>query len=166
MRERKSVGRAGDLSVIQRIVLDAGPLGLLTQRRGVPQADLCRAWLTDIIRNGISVHVPAIADYEIRRELLRADKVHGIKRLDAFIAADANRYLQITTEVMRQAAQFWADARRRGQPTAADAALDADCILAAQTVVLGSPDSVIIATTNVGHLRQFVAAESWDQIRF
>lgn len=151
--------------MIQKIVLDAGPLGLLTQRRGVPPADVCRAWLADVIRNGISVYVPAIAEYEIRRELLRADKVHVIRRLDAFIAADANRYLPITTEIMKRAAQFWADARRRGQPTAADAALDADCILAAQSVVLGLPDSVIIATTNTGHLRQFVAAEAWDKIR-
>jgi predicted nucleic acid-binding protein len=150
--------------VIQKIVLDAGPLGLLTQRRGVAQADACRAWLADIFQTGHSVFIPEIADYEIRRELLRANKSHGIRRLDDFIAAEPNRCLPITTNVMRQAAIFWADARRRGQPTAADAALDADCILAAQSIALGSLDSVLIATTNTGHLRQFVAAELWENI--
>jgi len=111
-------------------------------------------------------HVPAIADYEVRRELLRAGKSSGIARLDAFIAAEASRYLTITAVALRQAAFFWADARRRGQPTAPDPALDADCILAAQAATLDAPaDAVVVATTNVGHLDRFVPADVWERIR-
>jgi hypothetical protein len=36
-------------------------------------------------------------------------------------------------------------------------------ILAAQALELGNPD-VVIATTNVGHLSRFVAAETWENI--
>lgn len=147
------------------MLLDAGPLGLLTHRKGVAEADACREWLRNGLNGGFTYHVPEIADYEVRRELLRAGKSLGITRLDAFIAAEPARYLPITTGVMRQAAEFWADARRRGQPTAPDPALDADAILAAQAAVLDAvTGSVIIATTNVAHLGRFVPAEHWNRI--
>lgn len=51
---------------------------------------------------------------------------------------------------MRTAAEFWAAARQRGEPTADDKALDADVILAAQVVLLAAgQDDVIVVTTNV-----------------
>ncbi len=55
---------------------------------------------------------------------------------------------------MRKAAEFWADLRRRGLPTAADDSLDADAILAAQVALIGGPgDTVTVATSNARHLR-------------
>lgn len=151
--------------MIHSIVLDASPLGLLTQREGVRAADHCRRWMDHCLARGARIIVPEIADYEVRRELMRAGKIAGIARLDEFIAADPARYLPITTAAMRLAARFWADARRRGLPTAPDASLDADCILAAQATTLDAPPgSVIVATTNVDHLNRFVAAELWEKI--
>jgi len=47
--------------------------------------------------------VPEIADYEVRRELLRADKLHGIDRLNL---VKTTAYLPITTAVMLKAAEF------------------------------------------------------------
>lgn len=147
------------------VLLDSGPLGLLTHRKGVAQADACRKWLRECVQHGFSFHVPEITDYEVRRELLRARKSAGVSRLDAFIAIEPGRYLPITTAAMRQAAIFWAEARRRGQPTAPDQALDADAILAAQAITFDAPrESVIVATTNLDHLAQFVRAEFWDKI--
>ena len=42
----------------------------------------CSAWLQSLIEAGVRVIVPEIADYEVRRELLRANKVHGLALLD------------------------------------------------------------------------------------
>jgi len=105
--------------------------------------------------------VPEIADYEVRRELLRARKPRGIDKLD-LLAAQLD-YLPLTTAAMRQAAVFWAQARQLGLPAAADPALDADSILAAQGLVLNDPE-LIVATTNVGHLSRFVRADLWQNI--
>jgi predicted nucleic acid-binding protein len=65
---------------------------------------------------GLRVIVPEIADYEVRRELLRAKKERGLARLDAL--ASRLEYLPLTTAAVRQAAVFWAQARQQGQPTA------------------------------------------------
>ncbi|MBJ7898512.1 MAG: nuclease [Cyanobacteria bacterium RI_101] len=105
--------------------------------------------------------IPEIADYEVRRELLRANKTKGIARLDDL--AKFLEYLPIKTAAMRQAAQLWAQARQQGQPTAGDKTIDGDMILVAQAMTLGVPD-VVIATTNMGHLSRFMAAELWQNI--
>jgi predicted nucleic acid-binding protein len=105
--------------------------------------------------------LPEIADYELRRELLRANKTQGLAQLDAL--AGLLEYLPITTAAMRQAALFWSQARQRGQPTAGDKTIDGDMILAAQAASHGAADFVI-ATTNVGHLARFVPADLWHNI--
>jgi predicted nucleic acid-binding protein len=117
--------------------------------------------LGHLLATGVRVLIPEIADYEVRRELLRAKKAKGLARLDQL--ANLIEYQPLTTVVMRRAAMLWAESRQRGQPTASDAALDSDVILAAQALDLGLP-KVIIATTNVGHLSRFVAAELWQDI--
>ena len=99
----------------------------------------------------------------MRRELLRANKIKGLQRLDnlkAFLG-----YLPITTAVMLQAAEFWAEVRKQGQPTADNKALDADVILAAQAFILNNQgEDVIVATTNVRHLNRFVPSKIWTEI--
>jgi predicted nucleic acid-binding protein len=92
---------------------------------------------------------------------LRAGKTQGLAQLDAL--ATLLEYLPLTTAAMRQAAQFWAQARQQGQPTAGDKTIDGDVILAAQAATLGTADYVI-ATTNVGHLARFVRAELWHNV--
>ena len=144
------------------VVLDAGTLGMLTHpRRKVnrPVADWCRRCLL----TEVTLVVPEIADYEVRRELIRARKPKSVARLDAL--AKAILYLPITTPTMREAARLWADLRNQGLPTADDKALDADVILAAQA---RSPqdqyDEVVIATDNVGHLDRMAAAKRWSDL--
>jgi predicted nucleic acid-binding protein len=123
----------------------------------------CKLWLDDLPLKGYEVMLPEIADYEVRRELLRAGKVAGIRRLDQLKAAIT--YRPITTEVMLKAAELWAEAGRRGRPTAGPKALDGDVILAAQaTLVADEGNEVIVATTNVEHLSQFVDARDWRVI--
>ncbi len=145
----------------QVVLLDAGPLGLVTNPRRSPPSVACAQWLQALVARGSRVIVPEIADYEVRRELLRANKRKGLARLDALVGL--LEYLPLTTAAMRQAALFWARARQQGQPTADDKALDGDVILAAQAITLGVMD-IVIATTNVGHLSRFAPAALWPDI--
>jgi len=143
------------------VLLDSGPLGLLSHSRRSPVTIACEQWLASLLAVGRSVLVPEITDYEVRRELLRIRKKSAIGRLDAL--AVSTGYLAITTAAMRRAAELWAQARQQGQPTASDNTIDADVILAAQALTLTTPD-VVIATTNLGHLTRFVPAELWQNI--
>ncbi len=143
------------------VFLDAGPIGLVTNPKLSPESTLCTRWLQALIISDSRVIIPEIADYEVRRELLRANKVRGIARLDEL--ANSLEYLPITTAAMRQAAMFWAQARQQGQPTAGDKTIDSDMILAAQAMTLDVVD-VVIATTNVGHLSRFAPADLWRNI--
>ena len=145
----------------QVIILDTGPLGLVTNPKLSPASIACAQWLQTHVTAGNRVIIPEIADYEVRRELLRVNKIKGIARLDDL--AKFLEYLPITTISMRQAAQFWAQARQQGQPTAGDKTIDGDMIMVAQAMTLAVPN-VVIATTNVGHLSRFVTAELWQSI--
>jgi hypothetical protein len=40
------------------------------------------AWLQHLLGKGALVLIPEIADYEVRRELLRAEKTASVARLD------------------------------------------------------------------------------------
>ncbi|MDJ0737763.1 MAG: nuclease [Nostocaceae cyanobacterium] len=143
------------------ILLDAGPIGLITNPKLSPESTACTHWLQTVVTSGVRVVIPEIADYEVRRELLRANKVKGMRRLNELV--NLVEYLPITTAAMRQAAIFWAQARQQGQPTAGDKTIDGDMILAAQAATLSASDFVI-ATTNVGHLSRFVPADLWQNI--
>lgn len=143
------------------VLIDAGPLGMLTHPR--PTAEIL-GWLRRLRRAGAFAIVPEIADYEVRRELLRIDSEISLGRLDTLKATLA--YLPITTATTLKAAEFWADARRRGRPTAPDLALDGDVILAAQAFEMVSQGhDTVIATTNVRHLEQYASAQKWEEIR-
>jgi len=143
------------------VVLDAGPLGLVTNPKLSPLSVACTEWLQMLVSRRARILLPEIADYEVRRELWRASKVKGIERLDAL--GSLLEYLPLTTAAMRHAALFWAQARQQGQPTAGDKTIDGDMILAGQAAALGEAD-LIIATTNVGHLGRFAPADLWQNI--
>jgi predicted nucleic acid-binding protein len=145
------------------ILLDAGPLSLISNPKESGIALECNQWLRSLLFNGSSVLVPEIADYEVRRELLRANKIQGIQRLNR-VKTELG-YIPLTTDIMLQAAQLWAIARNQGQPTADDKALDADVILAATALVLTSEGNpAVVATTNVKHIARFTSAQSWKDI--
>jgi predicted nucleic acid-binding protein len=147
------------------ILLDSTPLGLVCRRRGHRHGDACQRWLNTIRLPGILVVIPEIADFEVRRELFRRGARTGLTRLDSLASQLA--YDPLTTQIMRKAAEFWADLRRRGLPTAGDESLDADAILAAQAALIGGPgDTVTVATSNARHLGRFpgIDARDWPSI--
>lgn len=144
-------------------MLDSGPLGMVTnpKAQGIPLD--CQLWLKALLRRGEKVAIPEIADYEVRRELLRADLLRSLRRLDSL--KQTLEYIPIQTDTMLLAAELWAEARQTGQPTADIKALDGDVILSAQARLLSNEmTEVIVATTNVAHLSRFTTALNWQSI--
>lgn len=152
------------------IILDTFPLSSTAKREPPPgtnptTSDNCRQWVEDCIQAGNRVLAPAITYYEALRELERLGATSQVARLRAFCYEVPNRYLTLTDADINRAAQLWANARNAGTPTASADALDGDVILAAQALGLGLPLSeFVIATTNVGHLSQFIPAALWTDI--
>lgn len=103
-------------------------------------------WFDDLLASGAVVLHAEIADYEVRRNLLLTGLTESLKRLDEL--KQLLLYLPLRTEDMLLAAQFWAESRKRGRPTADPKELNGDVILAAQALRSGAT----IVTDNVGHL--------------
>ncbi len=109
------------------------------------------------------VVLPEIVDYEHRRKLLHLGSTNSLLYLDE--SKENIAYEPLTTEAMLRAAQLWADARKRGLPTAPEGRLDVDVILAAQALgPAGEGGEVVVATTNPRHLSRFVDARDWRDI--
>jgi predicted nucleic acid-binding protein len=133
------------------------------QKAGIALAEACRAWAKARMTAGVRLLVPEIIHYEIRRELLRLGKTQTLGALEAFVRAESDRFLSLTSSDLRLAAELWSEARRRGTPTADARALYIDVILAAQVRNLGIPTpQVVVATSNVRHLSQFIPCEPWE----
>jgi predicted nucleic acid-binding protein len=145
------------------IILDSAPVGLITNPKATPLAMQCQEWFYSLFERGYEVILPEIVDYEIRRELLRARKLSGIRKLNQLKSEII--YLPITTEVMLKAAELWAEVRNQGKPTADNKALDGDVILASQSILVANRGhEVIIATSNKKHLSVFIDAREWQEI--
>jgi predicted nucleic acid-binding protein len=142
-----------------RIALDATPLSWLCHPDPRhPIAAEINLWLDARTLAGALIYIPEIADFEVRRELIRAGKRRSLRKLD--VLGSRAIYLPLDTETMRRAAELWAIARQHGLPTADPREIDADVILAAQAERVGA----IVATENVGHLARFIPAAHWRAI--
>ena len=147
------------------LVLDSGPLSVVSNPIANRLTQEAHEWVTAHQRAGNDLAIPEIADYEVRRELLRAGKTSSVVRLDELHAGFL--YLPLTTRVMHDAASLWADARNAGRPTASPDALDGDVILAAQArraQLDFAPEPVVVATSNVAHLARYTDARLWSDI--
>jgi len=155
---------------LRAVFLDSSPLGLITKRLYHSQeAMACAEWARNLNASGVSIYVPEIADYEVRRELVRAKNMAAVARLDLFNRHVADRYLSLNTQAMRRAADLWASLRNSGIPTASPEAIDGDVILAAQVLNFCdeqgvTPGDIRVASANVRHLSRMVNAEPWAQI--
>ena len=137
------------------VMLDTGPLGKLAHPRPHPEIS---TWFKHLLEANVTIIIPEIADYEVRRSLLLAELEKSVIRLNQL--KYVLTYQPLTTEIMLKAAELWASARKQGKPTADPNALDGDVILAAQALQVGA----VIATENVGHLSLFVDAKHWREI--
>jgi predicted nucleic acid-binding protein len=131
------------------ILLDTHPLSTVTHPRAEPKV---RYWLQSLQNSETVISVPEIADYELRRELLRQGK-SNIERLNQL---SQHCLIPITPDTMRKAAELWAWVRNQGKPTANNDSLDGDVILVAQAILqLPNFDEVVIITINLKHTSRF-----------
>ncbi len=144
------------MTVASRIVLDTGPLGKISHPR--PNREIAN-WLERLLREGAIIYIPEIADYEVRRELIRAGLQESVNRLDRL--KSVLNYLPINTDVMLKAAQLWAQARNRGTPTAdpkrsmpMSSWRPRLCTLRAQSLQKMSTTLVSLSTPNTGDLSE------------
>lgn len=147
----------------RKVLLDSGPIGEVTHPRAGSREPV-RRWLASLLDAGASAPLPEIVDYEHRRKLLHLGATRQVRRLDEF--GEIFGYEPLSTRAMRRASELWADARRKGTPTASEEALDVDVILAAQAQILEEAGhEVVVATVNPRHLSLFVDARPWSEIR-
>jgi predicted nucleic acid-binding protein len=130
------------------VFLDSGPLGLLTNPKNPPATIAAITWVVTMRQAGHQFIVPAIADYEVRRELERAGKTAGLAELDTW----HGQYLPLSDSALRLGAKLWAQARNAGYTTAYPKELNGDVLIAAQALDLNLPKS------------EFVPAKLWTDI--
>ncbi len=150
------------------LVLDSTPLGLLVQKLGDAEGDACKAWLVHLEALGCRFFVPEIADFALRRVLLRAGETAALARLDAFLAAEPDRFLPLATPALRLAASLWAKAPPRDKRRSPSVTLTEDMMLAAQARLLATSarglSPILIATDRPDRFRSLAPAHLWREI--
>lgn len=146
----------------QVILLDTHPLSQVTHPKINPKV---KQWLNSLNKTETAIRVPEIADYELRRELLRQGKTKSIERLNQLSQICL---IPLTPATMQKAAELWAWVRNQGQPTASNDSLDGDVILAAQAILqLRAFDEVSVVTTNYKHISRFksegIFVKDWQE---
>lgn len=112
-------------------------------------------WLRERLVEGIGFCLPGIADYEVRRGLLRIGATSQVRRLDEYNQSLV--FLPLSRDAMLLAANLWAEAQRKGIPTSDPRELDCDVILAAQALVVGPT----VVTENSAHISRFTTVADW-----
>jgi hypothetical protein len=151
------------------VLLDSGPLGMACHPRpkSGSQEERMQDWLRQMVGTGHRILIPAITDYEVRREFIRAGLAASLSNLNTLRTLG---FLTLTDEALLKASELWAAARKAHLPTADRHALDGDAILAAQATTLNPVEwataetAVVVATTNVGHLARYVDARLWNDL--
>ena len=137
-----------------RLLLDTAVVGEICHPR---KYDDVRAWFA----RAAAAHemlLSEVADYELRRELLRIDPRRSLDRLDELTREI--RYIPVTTATWRAAARLWALQRKAGRVTAAEGGLDGDVLIAAQALA----EDAVIVTPNTRHFDSMVRAVTWQEV--
>ena len=115
----------------QVVILDSGPLGQISHHDPARHAEI-KSWFNQVLARGVPIFIPAIVDFEVRRSLILAQSSRSLARLDELQTQAP--CLPITRPDLRLAAHLWAMARKHGRPVGDPKELNADVILAAQSL--------------------------------
>jgi predicted nucleic acid-binding protein len=136
------------------LLLDTSVVGWICHPRRHAEV---RRWLATALR-AHEILVSEVADYELRRELLRIGARRSLQRLDEL--GRELRYLPVTTSTWRAAARLWARQRQAGRPGAGSEALDGDVLVAAQALA----ENATVVTANARHFEGLVSALEWQEV--
>lgn len=78
---------------------------MLTHPRQTAEVAAMTDWLAGMLRSGNRVLVPAIIYYELKSELLRAEKPFSVGRLNVFSRA-SNRYVPLNDAALHLSAEL------------------------------------------------------------
>ena len=149
------------------VIIDSGVLFTLISTSKVKEVTDCQDWFYYLLSRSALVVTSAICNYEVKRELIRRNKVPELDNLNQL--KTLIDFLPVDEATLELAAELWAEARNKGLPTADNLSLDADVIICAQYQLLAEKYPgryVVIATTNVKHLSRFTEAKEWSEIEF
>ena len=149
------------MSTRRSVILDTSPAGLICNSRKSPESIACNRWLRDVLNGGNAVYLPAIVDYELRREFIRAKLTSSLDMLDEL--RGSVQFIPISQQAFERASELWARCRQQGLVTADPHALDGDVILVAQVELLLLGE-LVVATTNHRHIGHFLPAMNWQDI--
>jgi predicted nucleic acid-binding protein len=135
-----------------RLILDTGVLGQICHPRKYHDV---RSWFRRAVREHEFL-ISEVADYELRRELLRIESHKSLARLDELTRE--LRYLPTTTATWRSAARLWAALRRDGRVTAEG--LDGDVLIATHAV----EEMAGIVTSNEKHFEGIIDVYKWTTV--
>lgn len=156
------------------VFLDTCTLGRIVSPNNSSKSIAIRQWMWSHLANGVLFRIPAIADYELRRNLIletigkpNSLSHQSLRNLDTI--QKTVEYVPLSKAMLLSAAALWAAARKGGYSTAHKFKLDGDVILAAQAIVTSAAkERIIIATRNVRHLSRYstntVEAREWSNI--
>jgi len=143
---------------IKKFILDTGPLGMVTHPNAESKHKELLHRIKFALSRGCLVYIPAISDYELRRNYILEGFTESIKKLDSLIST--LNYLPIDKSCWHRACELWATIRKSRTPTADNKALDGDVILAAQTAGIEG----IVVTDNIKHLSLMVETIRWKDL--
>jgi hypothetical protein len=86
------------------VLLNSGPLGILVNPGNRPHVVACHAWLSALQAAGRRVLLPEIADYEVRRVLIRIQSQTALSNLD--LLASQLEYLPLHCDSSRPSARL------------------------------------------------------------
>lgn len=140
------------------LAFDSGPLGQLAHPDTTRFPELVR-WFAEHRIAGTQFIFPEIADFEVRRNLILERRRRSLRRLNDVLYF--GHYLPITTSAMRLAAVLWAHQRRIGRSVGDPKELNADVIVAAQSIQARA----VLITENPRHFPVRLATSHWSAIK-
>jgi predicted nucleic acid-binding protein len=155
------------------VFLDTGVLGLITNPNDSAEARDCKRWFEKMVARSANLFTSEICVYEAKRGLLlnlkQGKEAGGLQNLERLREDGFADFLPVTEDVSHKAAEIWAQAKFENKPLDHPEGLSADSIICAHWELLNeeSPGQfVIVATTNVKHIRLFAKADVWRNISF